>query len=189
MNLKYHLTLASKSPRRHELLKSLDIDFDVEVKPIDESFPTTLPPLEVAEHIAKSKSNAFTKLNDQQLILTADTVVIVNGEILGKADNYNDAFNMISKLSGETHQVATGVCLRSSTQIESFTCVTEVSFDHLDNNEIAYYINKYQPFDKAGSYGIQEWIGMIGIKKIAGDYYNVMGLPLNALYKRLKKFA
>ncbi|MFY0592655.1 Maf family nucleotide pyrophosphatase [Roseivirga sp.] len=189
MNLNYRLILASKSPRRQELLKSLDIDFEVEVKPIDESFPLSTPPLDVAEFIAKKKSNAFGRLGKTDLLLTSDTVVIVDEQILGKAANEKDAFEMISMLSDNTHKVATGVCLRTSEKTVSFTAVTRVSFDKLDSEAINYYIDTYKPYDKAGSYGIQEWIGMIGINQIEGDYYNVMGLPLNMLYKHLKEFA
>lgn len=189
MNLKYRLILASKSPRRQELLRSLDLDFEVRVKPINESFPNTLPALEVAEYLAKQKSQAFGHLENDELVITSDTVVIVDKKILGKSSNFEEAFGMIKSLSGKTHQVATGVCLRSQEKTDCFTQVTEVSFDVLSDKLIEYYINMYQPFDKAGSYGIQEWIGMIGINKIEGDYYNVMGLPLNTLYKRLKEFA
>lgn len=188
MNLKYRLILASKSPRRQELLRSLDFDFEVKVKTIDESFPRSLPPLEVAEYLANLKSKAFGELENDELVLTSDTVVIANKEILGKASNYAEAFSMIKSLSGKTHEVATGVCLRSQKKTESFTQVTLVTFDRLTDASIKYYIEKYQPYDKAGSYGIQEWIGMIGISKIEGDYYNVMGLPLNSLYKRLRNY-
>lgn len=188
MNLKYHLILASKSPRRQELLRNLDLDFEVKVKPIDESYPNSIPPLEVAEYLAKQKSEAFGELKKDELVLTSDTVVIADQEILGKTSSHKEAFSMIKRLSGKTHKVATGVCLRSQQRTESFTVVTLVTFDTLDDIAINYYIEKYQPYDKAGSYGIQEWIGMIGISKIEGDYYNVMGLPLNTLYKKLRDF-
>ncbi|OEK05256.1 Maf family nucleotide pyrophosphatase [Roseivirga misakiensis] len=188
MNLNYHIILASKSPRRQELLRSLGLDFEVQVKSIDESFPPNTPALKVAEFIAQKKSEAFGPLNKDVLLITSDTVVIADGKILGKPKDSSEAFAMISSLSGNTHSVATGVCLRTTDKVDSFTSVTSVSFDALEDQEILHYINTYMPFDKAGSYGIQEWIGMIGINKIEGDFYNVMGLPLNALYKRLKAF-
>lgn len=188
MNSNYQLILASKSPRRQELLRALDLDFEVIVKPIEESFPESLPVLEVAEYLANQKSNAFDQVTDNKLLITSDTVVISGSKILGKAKNTAEAFEMIRMLSGETHSVATGVCIRSEQKRKSFTEITKVTFDTLDESEIRYYIEKYQPFDKAGAYGIQEWLGMIAISKIEGDYYNVMGLPLNSLYRHLKEF-
>ena len=188
MNLNYRLILASKSPRRQALLRSLDLEFEVKVKPIDESFPESTPPSEVAEYLANQKSMAFGKLNNNELLITSDTVVISQSEILGKAKSYDEAFGMIKMLSGKTHSVATGVCLRSTEKTLSFTEITHVTFDDLKDESIDYYINQYEPFDKAGAYGIQEWIGMVGIKKIEGDYYNVVGLPLHRLYKELNRF-
>lgn len=188
MNLNYRLILASKSPRRHALLKSLDLDFEVRVKSIDESFPNTLQPLKVAEFLAHKKSQAFGELEINELVITSDTTVLINSKILGKANSKKEAISMLESLSGKTHQVATGVCLRTSKREVSFTEVTDVTFDQLSNEDIAYYINAYKPYDKAGAYGIQEWVGMVGISRIDGDYYNVMGLPLNRLYKELKSF-
>lgn len=188
MNLSYRLILASKSPRRQALLKSLDLDFEVRVKSIDESFPGTLEPLKVAEFLARKKSQAFGELEIDELVITSDTTVLINSKILGKANSKEEAISMLESLSGKTHQVATGVCLRTSRLEVSFTEVTKVTFDQLNTEDITYYIDVYKPYDKAGAYGIQEWIGMVGINKIEGDYYNVMGLPLNRLHKELKRF-
>lgn len=188
MNLPYRLILGSKSPRRQELLKSLDVDFEVQVRPVDESFPDELPVEELAEFIAQKKAEAFDELDKNELVITSDTVVVCDGKALAKASDYNEAVEMLQLLSGKTHQVITGVCLKTQKQTISFSEITLVHFDDLSREEVDYYINQYSPFDKAGAYGIQEWIGMIGIKGIEGDYYNVMGLPLHRLYKALKSF-
>ena len=187
MNLKYRLILGSKSPRRQELLGSLDFPFRVEVRSVDETFPPNLPVEKLAEFIAEKKAEAFTDLNRDELVITSDTVVVCNGIALAKPANAEEAKGMLRMLSGKTHQVITGVCLKTPEDQRSFSETTHVQFDELSEEEIDYYIEKYRPFDKAGSYGIQEWIGMIGIKGIEGDYYNVMGLPLNRLYRELKQ--
>ena len=187
MNLKYRLILGSKSPRRQELLGSLDFPFRVEVRSVDETFPHNLPVEELAEFIAEKKAEAFTDLKRDELVITSDTVVVCNGIALAKPANAEEAKGMLRMLSGKTHQVITGVCLKTPEDQRSFSETTHVQFDELSEEEIDYYIEKYRPFDKAGSYGIQEWIGMIGIKGIEGDYYNVMGLPLNRLYRELKQ--
>jgi len=187
MNLKYRLILGSKSPRRQELLGSLDFPFRVEVRSVDETFPPNLPVEKLAEFIAEKKAEAFTDLNRDELVITSDTVVVCNGIALAKPANAEEAKGMLRMLSGKTHQVITGVCLKTPEDQRSFSETTHVQFDELSEEEIDYYIEKYGPFDKAGSYGIQEWIGMIGIKGIEGDYYNVMGLPLNRLYRELKQ--
>ena len=187
MNLKYRLILGSKSPRRQELLGSLDFPFRVEVRSVDETFPPNLPVEKLAEFIAKKKAEAFTDLKRDELVITSDTVVVCNGIALAKPANAEEAKGMLRMLSGKTHQVITGVCLKTPEDQRSFSETTHVQFDELSEEEIDYYIEKYRPFDKAGSYGIQEWIGMIGIKGIEGDYYNVMGLPLNRLYRELKQ--
>ncbi|WP_323756659.1 Maf family nucleotide pyrophosphatase [Roseivirga sp.] len=188
MNLPYRLILASKSPRRQELLRSLEVDFEIRTKEVDESFPATMPVNEVAEYLAVKKSEAFENLKANELVITSDTTVLNEGQILNKAENTEEAFEMIQSLSGKTHQVITGVCLRSSNKSVSFSETTKVTFRVLEKAEIEHYIQNYQPFDKAGAYGIQEWIGMVGIEKIEGDFYNVMGLPLHRLYKELKHF-
>lgn len=189
MNLNYRLILASKSPRRQELLAKLDLDFEVRVKSIDESYPETLAKESIAEYLAIEKSNAFNNLSDNELLITSDTTVVYQDSLLEKASNEEEAIQMLKKLSGKTHAVITGVCLRTNSKTHSFSETTLVHFDHLSDEDTQYYIAKYKPFDKAGAYGIQEWIGMVGVNRIEGDFYNVMGLPLNKLYKALKYFA
>ena len=188
MNLPYRLILGSKSPRRQELLRSLGYEFRVEVREVDESFPAELAIEELAEFIAKKKSQAFDELQDNELVITSDTVVVCDGKALAKAKDDHEAKEMLRLLSDKTHQVITGVCLKSTQHQTLFSESTLVHFAKLSEKEMDYYIERYQPFDKAGAYGIQEWIGMIGIKGIEGDYYNVMGLPLHKLYKALNTF-
>jgi septum formation protein len=180
--------LASKSPRRQELLRSLEVDFEIRTKEVDESYSPGLDPFLVAEFLAIKKSNAFESLASDELLLTSDTTVICETQILNKAKDENEAFQMLSSLSGRSHHVVTGVCLRTTKNKISFSEITKVKFSELRQKEIEHYIRKYKPFDKAGAYGIQEWIGMIGIEKIEGDFYNVMGLPLHRLYKALSQF-
>lgn len=187
-NLAYLLILGSKSPRRQELLQSLGYGFETQVRPVDESFPQDLPVTELAEYIARKKASAFQDLEQDQLLITSDTVVICNNQALAKASNENEAKDMLSLISGKRHLVMTGVCLKTKEGIKSFAETTQVVFAELKKEEIDFYIQKYQPFDKAGAYGIQEWIGMIGIERIEGDYYNVMGLPLHRLYQELQAY-
>lgn len=179
--------LASNSPRRRELLAGLGFDFEVKVLPgIDESYPETLPALETAEYIARKKSEAYRQsMSDDQLVITADTVVVVGDEVLGKPADDREAASMLRKLSGRSHQVVTGVCLATTGQVVSFSVRTDVTFKPLTDEEIDYYIKKYQPMDKAGAYGIQEWIGYIGCTGLNGSYYNVMGLPVQRIYTEL----
>ena len=186
----YKLILASNSPRRRELLAGLDVDFEVRVLPgIDETYPENLPAVEVAEYIALKKAEAYRgMLADGELVITADTVVIVGGEVLGKPADAAVATQMLRKLSGCTHQVITGVCLTTRDRTEHFSVTTEVTFRELSDDEIQYYIKKYQPFDKAGAYGIQEWIGYVGCTGLSGSYYNVMGLPVQRIYAELLRF-
>jgi septum formation protein len=180
------LILASKSPRRQELLKGLDVDFEVKTKDTDESYHLSTPLFDVAEVIADKKALAFkNELKAEDIIITSDTVVIVENEILGKPKTKIQAFDMLSKLSGKSHFVVTGVCLMSSNKKVLFSDRTKVFFKPLTCDEMNYYIKNYKPFDKAGGYGIQEWIGFIGIDKIEGSYFNVMGLPVDKLYKKL----
>lgn len=185
MNLDYQLILASNSPRRKELLHSLELDFTVEVYPVNETFPADLRSNEVAEYLAQKKADGFRKLKENELLITSDTVVIHKEEILGKPQGKDEAFEMISSLSGNTHTVMTGVTLRTLQKEISFSVATQVTFRTLRESEIHHYIEAYKPFDKAGAYGIQEWIGKMGIEKIEGDYYNVVGLPLHKLYTTL----
>jgi septum formation protein len=185
MNFPYQIILASNSPRRKELLGGLGFNFKIEVYPVDESFDQDINPQEVAEFLAKKKSFAFRDLKQNELVITADTTVVLDGQILGKPKDREEAIHMICELSGKKHEVISGVCLRTIEQHESFSEVTTVEFDDLKLNEIEYYVDHYKPFDKAGAYGIQEWIGQVGITSIQGDYYNVVGLPLHQLYTKL----
>ncbi|MCC8088576.1 MAG: Maf family nucleotide pyrophosphatase [Rikenellaceae bacterium] len=186
----YNVILASNSPRRKELLKGLGINFSIPSNfDVDESFPADMNPEYVPVYLSAKKSDGYPQaLSDKDILLTADTVVIKNGIILGKPENASQAFDMLSMLSDGMHKVVTGVTLKSSKHRKSFSCITEVEFDFLSEEEIYYYINKYSPYDKAGSYGIQEWIGYVGIKSIRGSFYNVMGLPVQMLYRNLKEF-
>lgn len=187
---KYKIILASGSPRRRELLEGLGLPFTVKcIDGIDESYPESLPAEETALFIAKKKSEAYKGLTDSgHLIITADTVVVCNDMVLGKPSNKNEAKKMLNMLSGKTHQVITGVTLATKEKTVSFSVSTDVRFTTLDKKEIEYYVDKYRPLDKAGAYGIQEWIGYVGVEYISGSYYNVMGLPIQRLYQELKKF-
>lgn len=187
---KFKITLGSQSPRRRELLSGLDIDFTIEPnKDESESFTEDMVQEEVPEFLARHKSDTFHReLFDNEILITADTLVFCNGEIIGKPSDRNDAYNIIKRLSGNTHRVITGVALRSKGCYRSFSAVTDVTFNELSDEEIYYYIDKYQPYDKAGAYGVQEWIGYVGINSINGSFYNVMGLPVQRLYTELVKF-
>ena len=189
MELKYKLILASNSPRRKELLAGLGVPFEVRVlQDIDEHYPENLPVNEVARYIAKEKADAYQRIvAADELIITADTVVIVCDEILGKPMDEADAVRMLRLLSGRTHQVTTGVCLLTAEKERCFDVTTDVTFKTLTDEEIHYYVNRYRPFDKAGAYGIQEWIGYIGVTGLNGSYYNVMGLPVQRIYQELTK--
>ena len=184
------IILASQSPRRHELLKGLGLEFDVLSSiETDESFPGDMNTDEVPVYLAKKKAKTFESfIDDKTILITADTIVSLNGKILNKPANRNEAENMLKQLSGNSHIVITGVCIKSLQKESCFSSSTIVYFNDLNNQEIDYYIDKYKPFDKAGGYGIQEWIGYIGIKKIEGSYYNVMGLPVQKLYEELCEF-
>lgn len=186
---KYNYILASKSPRRKELLKSLGIPFEVKTKSVKENFPDGLSMVEIPVFLAETKSDAFFgELGENDLLITADTIVWKNGKVLGKPENKEEAISMLKTISGNKHQVITGVCLRSKEKQRSFYSVSNVEFKILEDREILYYINEFNPFDKAGSYGIQEWIGLIGITHIEGSFYNVMGLPIQRLYEEIRKF-
>ncbi len=184
------IILASNSPRRRELLGGLDLDFEVKVLPdIDESYPDNLPAAEVAGYISREKAAPYrTLIGEDALVITADTVVIVGDEVLGKPKDAEDAHRMLQLISGRTHQVITGVCLLTTDKERSFSVTTDVTFKQLSEDEIAYYIEHYKPFDKAGAYGIQEWIGYVGVTSINGSYFNVMGLPVQRLWEEIKKF-
>lgn len=178
------IILASKSPRRSELLTLMSLNFVVEVKEVDESFPAELSPAEVAMFISKSKADAFGE-QDGKIVITADTIVAINGEILGKPKDYSHAVEMLQKLSGSEHKVFTGVTVIKNGVAESFYDETTVYCRELDNEEIDYYIENFKPFDKAGSYGIQDWFGINVVNRIEGSYTNVMGLPTEKLYQTL----
>lgn len=185
----YKLVLASQSPRRRELLKGLDVEFTTCSVDADESFPAELKGADAVQYICKAKADAYKPfLEDKTIAITADTVVILDENIIGKPKSYDEAFSMIRSLSGRVHEVITAVCIFSKEKCEEFYASTEVHFSEIADEEIEYYINKYKPFDKAGSYGVQEWIGYIGIEKIVGSYFNVMGLPVKRLYDELKTF-
>lgn len=186
---KYKVILASNSPRRKELLSGLGLEYEVKVMPgIGETYPDTLPTEEVPVYIAREKAEAYRKsIAEDELIITADTVVCIDGEVLGKPADAAEAHDMLRKLAGRTHLVITGVCLTTSQFQKSFASVTEVTFDKLTDDEISFYVDKYRPFDKAGAYGVQEWIGYVGVTGMNGSFYNVMGLPVQRLYQELKK--
>lgn len=190
INDRYHIILASNSPRRRELLSGLDLDFEVKVLPdIEENYPETLATQDIPVYIATEKAAAYKDLmSEHDLIITADTVVVLGDEVLGKPKSQDDAKRMLHELSGHTHQVITGVCLMTCTRQRSFSVTTDVTFKQLTEAEINYYVEKYQPLDKAGAYGIQEWIGYIGVTGLNGSYFNVMGLPVQRIYNELNDF-
>ena len=185
---KYKVKLASNSPRRRELLSGLGIAYEVKVLlGIDETYPDTLSGEEIPVYIAREKADAYRKdMEADELIITADTIVFVDGEVLGKPADEEDACRMLRKLSGRTHQVITGVCLTTVDFQKAFAAVTDVTFAALGEDEIRYYVSRYRPFDKAGAYGVQEWIGYVGVTGMQGSFYNVMGLPVQRLYQELK---
>ena len=185
----FNYILASKSPRRQQLLKEIGLDFVVKIKEVDENFPSHLQRHEIPIYLSKLKADAFDEeLYDRDIVITADTIVWIENQVLNKPQNFDDAVRMLKLLSGKAHEVYTGVCLRSNNKVASFYAVTKVYFKSLTEEEIIYYITNYEPYDKAGAYGAQEWIGYIGIEKIEGSYFNVMGLPLKELYEELLKF-
>ena len=183
-----NLILASGSPRRKELLAGLDLPFEVKILPdVDESYPDNLQGKEIPEYIARQKANAYLPLmKDDTLVITADTIVWLNGKVFGKPENKQEAKQMLRNLSGKTHEVITGICLTTKHKQRIFSVLTEVSFAVLSDEEIDYYVEKYSPLDKAGAYGVQEWIGYIGVENIKGSYFNVMGLPVQQLYRELR---
>lgn len=185
---KYQITLASNSPRRKELLSGFNLYYKVKILPdIDETYPDTLKGEDIPLYIARKKAEAYKSImSKNELIITADTIVYTDGEVLGKPKDEADARRMLHALSGRSHQVITGVCITTSGFQRSFASVTEVTFDTLTDEEVDFYISTYSPMDKAGAYGIQEWIGFIGVSKLNGSYFNVMGLPVQRLYRELK---
>jgi septum formation protein maf len=186
---KYKVILASNSPRRKELLAGLGVDYEVRTLPdVDESYPETLQGADIPLYIAKEKADAYVAMMQSgELMITADTIVWLDGKVLGKPRDREDALQMLRTMSGRTHEVFTGVCITTTDWQRSFTAQTEVRFATLSEEEIAYYVDNFQPMDKAGAYGVQEWIGFIGVENISGSYYNIMGLPVQKLYRELLK--
>ncbi|MEE4256946.1 MAG: Maf family nucleotide pyrophosphatase [Bacteroidales bacterium] len=187
---KYDIVLASGSPRRHALLKDLGVDFRVEQRPVEENFPPGMDENEIAVYLSKLKADAFDAdfFAANTMLITADTIVCLEGKLLGKPGSRAEAFEMLRQLSGKRHQVITGMSIRISNREVNFSVGTDVYFKDLEEEEIEYYVDTFRPYDKAGAYGIQEWIGFAGIEKIDGSFYNVMGLPLHRLYEELRKF-
>ncbi len=185
-----HIILASHSPRRRYLLKQLGLDFTGISAEVDETIPEKMTPDQAAIYIAEKKAGHFGHLleDPKNILITADTLVLINGRILGKPEGKEGAVKMLETLSGNMHQVVTGICIRSRDKSISFTAWTDVYFKKLSAEEIDYYLDQYQPYDKAGAYGIQEWIGYVGITRIDGSYFNVMGLPVQRLYEELSSF-
>lgn len=186
----YDILLASQSPRRSALMKEAGIPFRlVDTEHTSEEYPAGLSGGDIALYLAEHKSDSYTmELEEKQILLTADTIVWHGGKELGKPSGRKEAMDMLKELSGDTHQVFTGVCFRSNRARSSFFVVTDVTFTRLEKDEIEHYVDRYRPFDKAGAYGIQEWIGHIAVEKIVGSYFNVMGLPVQRVYNELKKF-
>ena len=186
---KYKVILASGSPRRRELMAGLGVNYEVRILPdVDESYPDTLQGEEIPLYIAKEKADAYIPMmQPNELIITADTIVWLDGKVLGKPRDREDALQMLRTMSGRTHEVFTGVCITTTDWQRSFTAQTEVRFATLSEDEIIYYVDNFKPMDKAGAYGVQEWIGFIGVGNISGSYYNIMGLPVQKLYRELLK--
>lgn len=187
---KYKVKLASKSPRRRELLEELRIPFNIiTTGGIDESYPDTLPPRDIPAYLANKKGDAYMrKFEGNELVITADTLVILDDEVLGKPSGRDSAIDMLRRLSGRTHEVVTGVSISTREKRTTFSVTTEVKFAEISESDIEYYVDNFMPFDKAGAYGIQEWIGCVAVESIKGSFYNVMGLPVHRLYQELKNF-
>lgn len=187
---KINIILASGSPRRQQFFKEMDLHYSIRLKEIEEIYPEHLKAEEITNFLAKLKANAFeNELKENDVLITSDTIVWLNGIALGKPKDYDDAFQMLQQLANQTHEVITSVCLKSIDKTEVFHCVTKVTFANLTDEAIRYYLDNYKPFDKAGSYGIQDWIGLIGISKIEGSYTNVVGLPTEMLFQKLLTYA
>ena len=183
----YNVILASGSPRRQQFFKDLDIDFSIQLKPIEEIYPEELKGTEITDYLAHLKSKAFTNLAEKDILITSDTIVWLGDKALGKPKNEKEAFIMLRSLSGKKHEVITSISIKNNNNHQIISDVTKVTFKDLSDEEINYYIKNYKPFDKAGAYGIQEWIGFIGITNIEGSYFNVVGLPVHKLYAALMK--
>jgi len=185
----YNIILTSQSPRRQELLRGLNIPFEVQVIDVEETYPNQFVGVDIPMYLAEKKADAFIdKMDDKTLLITADTIVWHEGQVFGKPIDKADATRMLTELSGKTHQVITGVCISTLKRRKTFHVTSEVRFTRLTPDEIEYYLQNYQPYDKAGAYGVQEWIGYVGVEHIEGSYFNVMGLPIQRLYSELKRW-
>lgn len=183
---KYHIILASGSPRRQQFLKDLDLDFEIRLKEVEEVYPENLQAVEITNYLATLKAKAFEgELKDDELLITSDTIVWLHNKALGKPKDYQDAYAILKSLSNTTHEVITSVCFKTQVKTETIAEVTQVTFKNLSDEAIKYYLDNYKPYDKAGAYGIQEWIGLIGISRIEGSYTNVVGLPTEKVYHYL----
>ena len=186
---KINIILASGSPRRQQFFKEMDLHYTIRLKEIEEIYPEHLQAEEITNFLAELKASSFeNELEENDVLVTSDTIVWLNGKALGKPKDYDDAFKMLQQLANQTHEVITSVCLKSIDKTDVFHNVTKVTFANLSDEAITYYLNNYQPFDKAGSYGIQDWIGLIGISKIEGSYTNVVGLPTEMLFQKLMNY-
>lgn len=186
---KYNIILASGSPRRQQFFKDLDLDFEIRLKEVEEIYSDVLKAEEITNYLAELKANEFLgELSDNDILVTSDTIVWHENKALGKPKDYNDAFQMLQSLSGKTHEVITSVCIKTNGKTDTFHEVTKVTFNTLSDEAITYYLDNYKPFDKAGSYGIQEWIGHVAISRIDGSYANVVGLPVDKVYQHLLTF-
>lgn len=184
----YKIILASGSPRRQQFFKDLGLDFEIRLREIEEVFPPELKASEITDYLAKLKADAFDDLQPGEILITSDTIVWQNDRALGKPKDYDDAMNILRSLSGATHEVYTSVCFKTATKTDTISDVTQVTFNPLTDGEIAYYLDTCKPYDKAGAYGIQDWIGLVGVRKIEGSYANVMGLPVDKVYAYLNNF-
>lgn len=184
---KYKIVLGSQSPRRQELLRGLNVEFSVKVLDVDESYPNDIIGVDIPMYLAEKKADAY-KLDEETLLITADTIVWHEGQVLGKPTDKSDAKRMLKRLSGKTHEVITGVCICTTKKRRVFHVISEVCFASLTDSEIEYYLENFNPYDKAGAYGVQEWIGYVGVEHIEGSYFNVMGLPIQRVYNELKRW-
>lgn len=184
----YNLILASRSPRRQQFLRDLNLEFTIELKEIEEVYPTDLKGAEITDYLAKLKSKPFTNLNDNDILITSDTIVWMNNKAIGKPKSKQEAISIFEELSDNMHQVITSICIKTKKNISVINDITNVYFKKLTKEEILFYIDNFQPYDKAGGYGIQDWIGYIGVKKIEGSFFNVMGFPVHKFYEEMSKF-
>lgn len=185
---KYNIILASGSPRRQQFLKDLDLDFSIQLKEIEEIYPLNLKRTAITDYLSELKSSPFQDLNDNDILITSDTIVWLQDKAIGKPKNKTEAIAIFKELSGNMHEVITSVCIKTTQSINIFNDTTKVFFKKLSNEEINFYIDHFSPYDKAGGYGVQDWIGYIGVEKIEGSFYNVMGFPIHKFYEEMLKF-